>query len=152
MRGTTPFGSGIEPPASALHCRDGPESVTTLVFHSDCSLLAVHYLDSAPVFWNLSAESPTEKPAPGSGKLTALSDDGRWLFRMEGDAVGRVCDTKSAAAGAPLTMHYGSPVAAVSRDGKHVAVADNHHTLSLYDATADGWHETSSTYPHCSMK
>jgi eukaryotic-like serine/threonine-protein kinase len=136
---TTGVGTALPRRASA--------NVARLVFHPDCSLLAVHYLDSAPVFWNLSAESPTEKSAPGSGKLAALSDDGRWMFRMEGDAVGRVWDTKSAATGAPLTMHHGSPVAAVSRDGKHVAVADNHHTLSLYDSTADGWHETVVNLP-----
>jgi WD40 repeat protein len=44
-------------------------------------------------------------------------------------------------------MHHVSPMAAVSRDGKHVAVADDHHTLSLYDSTADGWHETVVNLP-----
>ena len=131
----------------ALPRRGGP-NVTRLTFHPDCSTLSVHYSDAAPVLWDLAAESPTEKPAPGDGKLAAQSDDGRWLFRMEGDTVGRVWDSSAATAGKPLTLHHGSPLVAVSRDGKHVAVADDHHVLSLYDVSADGWHRDGCEPPH----
>jgi WD40 repeat protein len=133
--------------ASAALPRRSGSKVSRLSFYPDCSTLIVHYQGAATALWNLSVESPTEKPALGTGSLVAMSDDGRWMVRTDGEAVGRVWDTTNTTAGKPLALHHHSPFFAVSRDGQHVAVADDQHVLSLYDITADGWHETDVTLP-----
>src|SRR5262249_29330232 len=113
--------------------------VTHVTFHPDSSMLAVHYANSPSVLWNHLAETPAERPARGAGGgRTAVSDNGRWMFGSETDSVGQVWNTPTAAAGPSISLCPGMAPAAVSDDGRHIALADARRTLALYTASAQG--------------
>jgi WD40 repeat protein len=81
------------------------------------------------------------------GALTAFSENGRWMFRIGGDNVGRVWDAADGKDIASNAVGSGALMAAISSDGQHIAVVGPHHNLTIYDAKAARWHESHVRIP-----
>src|SRR5262249_38064045 len=106
-------------------------------FIEDNRLLIAHLADSTVEIWDLGVGQRValEGAERGSARCIALSDNGRWLFSLSGVGSGRVCQLpRGNTVAGPLPMRHRVACAALSADGRQLALVDEENALWIWDA------------------
>jgi serine/threonine protein kinase/WD40 repeat protein len=104
--------------------------------------LLVQYTDSAVHLWDLTARQPVLLwQLPGSEVAHAVvSDGGRWLLTLDAGRGGQVRNLATGEAdGKPVKRDQATTQAAISVDGRRVALLAADTSLRVWDVEAAGW-------------
>jgi serine/threonine protein kinase/WD40 repeat protein len=111
------------------------EAARRLAFDSDGRLLLTRYANGRTDLWDLTGQDPVrlQEFSAGEAVVVALSDNGRWLFTLDAGHRGEVWDVAKGKAAAPLQLGPGVKPAAVSPDGRRVALVGPDNVLTVWD-------------------
>jgi serine/threonine protein kinase len=114
-------------------------AVARLAYQPDGRLLLTQHLKGRIQVCDMStpdAHPPKEYPVPDAA-FAALSDDGQWLFSLDGSRVGNVWDmTNGKASSGQVRLKEGVKQAAVSPDGRRLALVSEDNALTVWDVSA----------------
>jgi WD40 repeat protein len=119
----------------------GAEPVRRLAFLDEGRVLLTEHADAAVRLWDLTRDEPSPLPSPWAGPaaFTALSDDARWLVVQDKGLVARVWDMANGKAVGSSPLEQAITAAAVSADGRRVALLGADGTLRVWDGAAADW-------------
>jgi hypothetical protein len=120
----------------------GKAAVRRIGFMAGTPALVVQHVDFGVRLCDLTSDSfaPAPGPVEGSATHSALSDDAHWLFTIGRASRGQVWDMATGkAVGQAWSLDQQVHVAAVSHDGRRVALVDPQGTLRIRDVIAGTW-------------
>jgi hypothetical protein len=119
---------------------DAGEEVGRVAFPAGANVLLTEPAGRVRL-WDLTTDPPAPLSAPWDGAaFTALDEDARWLFTQDRKRAGQVWDMATGeAVGPPVRLEQTVTAAAVSADGRRLALLAEGGTLRVWDGIAADW-------------
>jgi serine/threonine protein kinase/WD40 repeat protein len=118
---------------------EGGEAVRRLTFHAEGRLLLAQQANGVIRSWDLSQQDPATPQgfAACEAGVSAVSENGRWLFTLDATRRGEVRDVATGKSTAP-PLQRGQDVkrCAVSSDGRRLALVGPDNVLTVWDVAA----------------
>jgi eukaryotic-like serine/threonine-protein kinase len=114
----------------------GGAAVRHLTFHADARLLITEQANGQVRSWEITGQNTATPPghAVREASLSAVSDNGRWLFTLDSSHRGEVCDVATGkTTAAPLQLGQDVSRCAISPDGRRLALIGPDNALTVWD-------------------